>query len=267
MIELRLLWHTVTLTGDDEVVAALTELLPQAEHPMPPRHAMAYRIDAIATGFQVLEEGDALASASTVEQARDAIYVRMHRRAFEFASLAGWVRVHCVTVDVGGHRVLIAGPSGVGKTTLALRMLVDGLEVQGDESALVRTGGSLAVPRPFHVKDGTRALVPELAGLLDRQPLLHDVRPLDPRLVRTPWRLRDAPVEHIVVLERADGPVRCTPAGPGEVLEALVRESFLVTESKSALVGTLAAVARRGGHRLTVGDPSRMAEEVAGLVK
>jgi len=266
VIELRLLWHTVTLAGDDDVVAALAELLPQAEHPMPARRAMSYRIDAGDDGYRVFEEGDALATAPTVEDARDEIYVRMHRRAFEFASLAGWVRLHCVTLDVDDRRVLIAGPSGIGKTTLALRLLADGLDVQGDESALVRAGGSIAVPRAFHVKEGSRPLVPELADLIDRQPHLHDVRLLDPRLVRTRWSLREAPVDHVVVLERGDGPVRCAPADAGDVLEVLVREAFLVTESKSTLVGTLAAVARRGGHRLTVGDPRQMVEELVRLV-
>jgi hypothetical protein len=266
VIELRLLWHTVTLDGDDHVIASLVELLPQAEHPMLPVRTMAYRVEAVEAGYLVHEEGDPLTLAPTVEAARDEIYVRMHRRAFEFASLAGWVRVHCVTVDINGARVLIAGSSGVGKTTLALRMLADGLDVQGDESALVRPGASLAVPRPFHVKAGTRDLVPELADLLDHRPRLHDVRLLDPTLVRSPWRLVDAAVEHIVVLKRTDGTVSCERAAAGDVLEVLVRDSFVVTESKSALVGTLAAVAKAGGHRLTTGDPRRMVEELTHLV-
>jgi hypothetical protein len=228
---------------------------------------MAYRVDAVGSGYLVLEEGDLLAHATSIEAARDEIYVRMHRRAFEFASLAGWVRVHCVTADIEGARLLIAGSSGVGKTTLALRMLADGFDVQGDESAVIRRGASLAVARPFQVKEGSRELIPELVDLFDRLPQVHDVRVLDPTLLRTPWRLIEAPIAHIVVLQRSDGVVSCERAAPVDILEVLIRDSFVVTESKSALVESLSAAARAGGYRLTTGDPRRMVEELVRLVR
>ena len=62
-------------------------------------------------------------------------------------------------------RVLVVGPSGSGKTTLAARLLLDGADVQGDESVLVRRDASLAVPRALHLKPGYAPLLPELAAL------------------------------------------------------------------------------------------------------
>lgn len=242
--------------GAEQALDHLRALLPQAEHPMPARHAMRYRFGSDGSGgIHVHEEGDLLATAPGPEAAADAAYLRMHRRAFELASLAGWVRLHGATVDLDGARVLLVGRSGVGKTTLALRLLLDGADVQGDESALVRAGRSLAVPRPVHLRAGTLDLLPELRAVVADLPRVGDVAVLDPGRYR-PWRLVDAPVTHVAVLERDGRPAGVEPLGPGEVLEAMAKEAFVVTESASALVARLAPVAGAArGLRLRVGDP------------
>ena len=257
-VELRLLWHTVHVTAPDDVLVLLDALLPQAEHPMPAIRSMHYEARQTKAGFEILEEGDALTTARTPSEATDAVYVRAHRRAFELASLAGWARVHAATIDLDGSRVLLVGPSGVGKTTLTVRLLFDGADVQGDESVLARAGASLAVPRAIHLKAGAEAFVPELAPLLEHLPRAGDVMVLDPSAIGRPWRLVERRIDHVVLLERG-GPVACTPAGGGAVLEALVRDAFPLTETKAALVTTVVeAISSARGHRLTIGDPVEM---------
>ena len=112
----------------------------------------------------VTEEGDLLATVATPEDAADVVHVRAHRHAFELASLSGWAQVHAATVDLatteGRERVLVVGPSGAGKTTLATRLLLDGADVQGDESVLVRRGESLAVPAPSTSSPAPRECCP-----------------------------------------------------------------------------------------------------------
>jgi len=266
-VALRLLWHSVHVDADAEVLDALLPLLPQATHPMPALATMHYTArrsgdGADGEGWDVGEEGDHLARVSDARAASDAIYVRMHRRAFELASRRGWSRVHAATVDLDGSRVLLVGPAGVGKTTLALRLLYDGADVQGDESVLLRADGtSLAVPRAFHVKAGTDAFVPELREL-GELPRVEDVTVVDPHLARAPWVLTDAAIDHVVLLARGDAgqatnePV-VEPVSRAAVLEALVQEAFPLTESKAVLVRTLAgAIGGAQGHTATGGDPA-----------
>ncbi len=74
--------------------------------------------------------------------------------------------------------MLLVGPSGAGKSTLVLRLLFDGAAAHGDESALVRDGHVLAVPRPFHLKPGVDAMVPEIAPFLGALPCLEGEVPV-----------------------------------------------------------------------------------------
>ena len=238
------------------MLTAFAALVPQAVHPMSPVRAMTYDVGVAPAGYEVREEGDVLATSATIADACEAIYVRAYRRAFELASLTGWVRVHGATVDLDGERVLLVGPSGCGKTTLALRLLFDGVAVQGDESVLVRPGASLAVPRAFHVKAGTERFVPELAAMLDGLVHVDEVAVLDPNVI-VPWRLAERPIDRVVLVERGNGPASIRPAGSAEVLEAALHHAFPVTESTAALVRTLAgSTASARGHRLTFDEPA-----------
>jgi hypothetical protein len=262
VLERRLLWHALRVEGDAEVVDHLAALLPDAHHPVSRLRTMHYtaRRDPGGDRFVLTEEGDVLATVASSEAAADAIHVRAHRRAFELASLAGWARLHAATVDLEGARVLIVGPSGAGKTTLAVRLLLDGADVQGDESVLVRRGASVAVPRALHLKPGAGKLLPELADLVPALPRVGEVTVLDPARMGRPLVLREASIEHVVLLgSDGSGTVSCRPVDGGTVLEALLTDAFPLTETSARMVSVVAgAMTHARGHRLTSGPPDAM---------
>ncbi|MGI8704892.1 MAG: HPr kinase/phosphorylase [Sphingomicrobium sp.] len=71
-------------------------------------------------------------------------------------SLSG-ENVHASTVAIGGRAVLITGPSGSGKSDLALRLLDRGFTLVSDDQTIVR-------------RDGERLLAsapPQIAGKLE----------------------------------------------------------------------------------------------------
>jgi hypothetical protein len=271
VLERRLLWHALRVEGDSRAVDHLAALLPDAGHPVPALRPLHYRVDETVDGFVVTEEGDLLTTEPDPEAAADAVHVRAHRRAFELASLSGWARVHAATVDLDGVRVLVVGPSGAGKTTLATRLLLDGADVQGDESVLVRRGESLAVPRALHLKPGAAALLPDVADALAAAPVVGEVTVIDPARLGRPVSLRLAPVAHVVLLagapERRDG-VTCTPADGGAVLEALLTDAFPLTETNARMVSVVAgAIMAARGHRLTSGPPAAMVEALRDAIR
>jgi hypothetical protein len=259
VLRARVLAHDVTVTvPDEDVCAALETMLPAAVHDFAADWPMHYSVEGGPGRYRVVEEGDAVGEVATAADARDLVHLRLYRRAFEWASRRGWLRLHGALVDFGGVRVLFTGPSGVGKSTLALRLLLDGASVQCDESVLLRRGASVAVARPLHLKVGTEQVVPEFASLRPGLRHIDDVAVLDPRRLGYPWSVTVAPLDHVVLLS-GDADPTCSAIGQTEALPELVTQVFAVTESAPALLKVLtAALVGVRCHRLGVADPDAM---------
>jgi len=205
-----------------------------------------------AVGWRVDEEGDRLEIVADPEGVLDLVYRRVHQRAFELASLRGWVRLHAAVVDLDRGpaappaRVLLVAPSGTGKTTLSCRLLLDGQATVADESTLVRDGVALPVARRFHLKPGLEAVVPDLARHTGSLPGLADatVRAFDPTEAGFAWSIAEARVDHVVLVERAVGGSALVPASAVEAMPALVDKSFPHQEPTGHLLGQVAALLR-----------------------
>ena len=192
----------------------------------------------------MFEEGDELARLSEPDAVVDLVYRRVHQRAFELAALGGWVRLHAAVVDHPSARIVIVGPSGIGKTALSCRLLLDGLAVAADESTLVRDGAALPVARRFHLKPDAEVAIPDL-GLVARDlPALRSVHAFDPAEAGYRWQIAERAVDHVVLLSRADGPATLSPASAIEAMPEVVAESFHHQESVGILLRELAAVMR-----------------------
>jgi hypothetical protein len=295
-----LLWHGVEIDqagSDPQVARALRYLATGARHQPPQLATMHYRVVALDDGglagggpWRVDEEGDHLDTVADPESVLDLVYRRVHQRAFELASLRGWVRLHAATVDLDTHRVgdpvaegsgppvrrvLLVAPSGTGKTTLACRLLFDGQAVGADESTLVREGRSLPVARRFHLKPGAEAVVAELDAHLDGLPGLVDgsVRAFDPSEAGFAWTIAERPVDHVVLVDRlararggTDPPGELVPASAVEVMPELVDQSFPHQEPTGALLAQVAALLRQARcWRLRMGAIDQASILVRGL--
>lgn len=268
-VEFQLLWDEVAVEVPDELIGdALLAVTSFPQQPMSPCRSMAYRVGRSRDGYTIDEEGDRAATVATADEVRDVVHSRAHRRAFELASLKGWVRLHGALVDLDGARVLVTGPSGAGKTTFSTRLLLDGADVQGDESVLLRDGESVAVPRPLFLEPGIAGPVPDLADLLPNLPRLGEVAVLDPAAqLGAAWELRIAPIDHVVVLDPGAGSVTCEPASTREVLPRLAQELFPVTETKAVMLRALTAMLTTARcHRLRIGDPREMANALRDVI-
>ncbi len=228
------------------------------------------RFGVAGTGPWVLSQGgDRVAAFRDLESLLFVLYRRCYGRAGEHLALAGWQTVHGGLVTIDGRRVLVVGDKGAGKTTLMMRLLADGHAVEGDENALTRDGLAVALPRRFHVKPGTAALVPELSDALADAPRTHlsDGTPIigfDPTEAGLGAATRLAPVEVAVVL-RSDAaePRGWRPLSTVEAVQAAVTHAVATTDSRPALLAACAALLGQArGVELARADPAQMAERL-----
>lgn len=203
----------------------------------------------------------------------EAAYRHLHHRIQAGADEDGWLRLHAAAVEHDGARILLAAPSGTGKTTLALHLaLRHGWRLLGDEAVHVRNGLTAPLPRRLHIRRGTIRLLPELADVPD--PVLLPYWPplltLDPARLRPDRRhtLDHAPASHIVLLQADHAASRSTltPLPVPELLAALTAEALPYTQHHGNAVAQLAALMRQTpAHRLHLGDLDQAADLLHGL--
>lgn len=260
----------VVEVDDPDAAAQLARLGQRATHDVAPLATAHLRVTGSAAGgYQVFDGPDLLARVATARHVLDEVFARVHRRAFELASLKGWVRFHGAVASIGGARVAIVGPSGAGKTTVALALLDAGAAVETDESFVARDGEVLSVARRLHVKP-VAVGGPALPTWLARAPVLDGDPPLrvvDPTEHRLAWHLPTGPIDHVVVLERVDGPSTVTSVAASTVVQGLIAESFPVTESRAAVVRqAVALVQGPSRHRVGNGDDGEAPAQIVALL-
>jgi hypothetical protein len=173
--------------------------------------------------------------------------------------------VHASLIERNGRAVVLTGPSGRGKSTLAYAALRRGWRVLADDGVYVQTSPSLAVwgrPAPLLLPGDARDRYRELAGREPTRQAGGKLKiPVDTGLATQPEPLRQVAV---CVLARGGAP-SLAPLKADELLAALTRE----LEPGLELYGDAPLeVARRlsagGGWRLTLSDDPNEAIDLLG---
>ncbi len=119
-------------------------------------------------------------------------YLMLHSRIGVLLERRGFVRLHCVGLELGGRAALLLGPSGAGKSTLALAALRRAdVRLLGDDMVLIDASGKAS---SFHSPVG--------GASADALRAFGAVRPFRRRHHPPKWTLDLAATSH----RRADGP-------------------------------------------------------------
>jgi hypothetical protein len=187
----------------------------------------------------------------------------VHRRLFQLSLAArpnaGVLHAACLRRD--GRRVLLAGRESAGKTTLALRLIGAGYELEGDEHVFVEHDGVMARPRGCRVKEYSLPLLSDIAETISSAPFYTDELGLktfnvDPRTIGGTWRIEKGRVDCVILLQPNHGgysSIRSMP--PIAVAEALVSELGRREGGVGPSLGAVAQlVSKTQGFDLSLGD-------------
>ena len=172
---------------------------------------------------------------------------------------------HAATISIDGAGLMLVGPKGAGKSTLALALATRGHGFLGDEHACYLPGSAELVPfpRPVGVKPGPRARSAQQA--LDRA----GRDPEREGMMRVPVEdllagpaLRPVPLRAVVFLRGLGEAARLLRVEPGrEELAALqpVGSSFANAASTERVFQLVRLLSRAGVFHLWAGSPDETA--------
>lgn len=210
---------------------------------------------------------DGVRREASLHVTRDLVGDREHFRygmleAGTLALLAQFDRipVHAAAIVRGEAALLLAAPSGVGKSTLAYAAARAGLAVLAEDLVYVQTRPELRVwglPGWLHLPDGAAAHFPELNAA--RAVLLaNGKRKIAVRTAALGALPRLPVARHagVCLLRRDGGPTRVTRLAPEVVAAELGRapEPGFDTYAEDA-AGPVLRLAGRGGWLLNIGSP------------
>lgn len=194
-------------TNSRDLITRLSGFTPHAEQDMPVVQRRTVIITWTGDEFQISSDGiDDFELSQT--GALETLFQHLHRSAI--AAMPDYIRLQAVTGNRAERSFLIAGPQRAGKSTLALRLMLGGLDVTGDELVLLRNGMAIAFPRKFRVREDCLGLMPR-SGPIDRiaasvgNPQEDRFVALDPQTFGKPWRIEPAAVSTIFYIEPNHG--------------------------------------------------------------
>jgi hypothetical protein len=159
-------------------------------------------------------------------------HVRYELIEFAIFTLASRVQrlvpLHAACVGLGGRGILLMGPSGAGKTTVALQSLLAGFDFLAEDSVFVapRSMRATGVANFLHVRaDSLNALEPRVRTLIRSSPTIRrrsGVKKFEVDLRRKPFLLSRAPLTIVGVAF-----LSASTAGKGPLLRRLPRSETL----------------------------------------
>jgi hypothetical protein len=148
----------------------------------------------------------------------------MHELSLE--ALPEFTKIHAGCANWGAKRLVAAGPTGSGKTTLMTRLLYEGFAVHCDDIVLLQRGDVLPYPRRFWIRPRAVPLLPQIVPFAFRVAANRGYLAVDPSELGFEWRIDRAPVDAVLFLEpNHGGETRLEPCPKYSMAERIMSQS------------------------------------------
>jgi hypothetical protein len=247
-------------TCDTEVFHALRYLECNPEVAAGPAEDLTISIEPYRSHYRIVQDGQSARELMSAEGVADSLHAEV--MMLSLADFPAAPLIHAASLRRAGRRILLVGQKGGGKTTLTLRLIQEGYEVEGDENVFVTPEGVVARPRALRVKDSTASLFAHLTEPLKRAPYYHSesnlrTYNLDPRDAGAEfWRIERGPVNAVVLLRPNHGGYSSLrPISSLPLLREVIAESAFPAIGRAEAVGVITKVIGNArGFDLSLGD-------------
>jgi hypothetical protein len=210
--------------------------------------------------YQIAQDGRVIHERIGPQAVADMLHARL--ALLSLADFPAAPLIHAASLRRGGRRVLLVGPKGGGKTTLTLRLIQEGYEIEGDENVFITPEGVVARPRALRVKQTTASLFAPLAEAFKEAPYYESgqgirIYNLDPRKAGAAfWRIELGPVNAVVLLRpNHSGCSSMRPIAPLPLVREVIRESAFPETGRARAVGDITKlIGAARGFDLCLGD-------------
>ena len=239
-----------------EVLAGLEHRFRHMLAPEPAQLAGWLRVFRRGERYRLMGSGEAQAKTALLEPTlyhlHDAILLQLVR------ANAHLVWLHAGAVAHQDKALIIAGPSGGGKSTLATTLYRRGWPYLGDD--LLPLDGSSGQVLPFPQTPGVR----RNGGRILPAEKLHELEKIEIELDPARVAQTAMPVEAILLPAYRPGPpARLEPVGPAEAVAALLENCVNFSQLGETAVAALCRLAdARPAFRLPYGDSEEAADRV-----
>jgi hypothetical protein len=216
-------------------------------------------VDRRGDSIFVTEEGSELKRLYCPKATLEFLHMQLFGYAVAERPNATLIHGACLRRD--GRRFLLAGTKGAGKSTLTLRLIQAGFEIEGDEHVFVENGRIIARARACRVREESLPYVPEFAVAIEASPCYRNydgqrIFNVDPRRLGVTWRIEEGEVGHVFALHPNHGGYSSLrEMAPSTLVRFLVPETGRRASERGRSIAALAEIARRArGFDLSLGD-------------
>jgi hypothetical protein len=252
----------VTLsTSDAGVFQALRYLECDPEIEGSDAKPLSISVEPYRTYYRIVQEGEVLREQLTPQSVCESLHAEL--TLLSLADFPNAPLIHAASLRRNGHRFLLVGPKGGGKTTLTLHLIRAGYEIEGDENVFVTPEGVVARPRGLRVKQSSLSFLPHLAEALSSAAYYEAgglrIYNLNPRRAGASlWRIEQGRVDAVVLIRPNHGGYSSLrPVSALNLVREVMAECGLPETGRAAAVGAIARVIGGAkGFDLSLGEIS-----------
>jgi hypothetical protein len=238
-------------TNSQDVIKGLSYIAQRAEQDVPLVQRCTVTITWTGDEYRISGDGMEEDFELSVTSALETVCQRLHNHAI--AALPDHIRISAASGIHAEHAFLIIGPEGAGKTTLALSLMMEGVDITGDALVLLRDREALPFPRKFHAREDSIGRIPTLRTVARfaacvSNPQEGRLMGLDPLEFGKPWRIAPVAVSTIFYIEPNHG-ARTTllPCGKVEMIRRMLPLCAPPVSGRPGWLGDICATVNQAG--------------------